>query len=62
MYLFTGILMMLLQGGLVRRIPAEKLHQIVLFAIAFIIPAFITIAFAETQIVFYGGLTLYAVG
>uniref|UniRef100_F1L7D4 Major facilitator superfamily domain-containing protein 10 n=1 Tax=Ascaris suum TaxID=6253 RepID=F1L7D4_ASCSU len=61
MYLFTGILMMLLQGGLVRRIPAEKLHQIVLFAIAFIIPAFITIAFAETQIVFYGGLTLYAV-
>uniref|UniRef100_A0A914RD64 Major facilitator superfamily (MFS) profile domain-containing protein n=1 Tax=Parascaris equorum TaxID=6256 RepID=A0A914RD64_PAREQ len=61
MYVFTGVLMMLLQGGLVRRIPVEKLHQVVVFAIALIIPSFITIAFAETQIVFYGGLTLYAI-
>ncbi|KHN85225.1 Major facilitator superfamily domain-containing protein 10 [Toxocara canis] len=61
MYVFTGVLMMLLQGGFVRRIPAEKQHSIVLFAIALIVPSFITIAFAQTQAVFYAGLALYAV-
>ncbi|VDK21743.1 unnamed protein product [Anisakis simplex] len=61
MYLIAGIIMMLLQGGFVRRIAASHHHNAVLIAISILIPAFVCIAFAYTQHLFYCGLVLFAI-
>src|SRR5690606_30917546 len=61
MYLFIGLLMILTQGGYVRRIKPEKHHRIVFLGMFILIPAYIIISLSFTQWSFYVGLLLFAV-
>ena len=61
MYLFVGVLMILIQGGYVRRIKAEKHHKITFLGMFILIPAYLIVSLAFTQWNFYLGLLLYSV-
>ncbi|CAD5221731.1 unnamed protein product [Bursaphelenchus xylophilus] len=61
MYFLTGILMMLIQGGFVRRIPKEKQKWGVMLGVATIIPTYIVMSLAFSQTIFYISLILYAI-
>ncbi|XP_074601257.1 major facilitator superfamily domain-containing protein rtet [Brevipalpus obovatus] len=60
MFLFNGLLMTILQGGYVRRLAPGKELQTVINGIILIIPSFIFIGLATTQLHFYLSLSLYA--
>lgn len=59
MFLFIGLLMLLIQGGYVRRIKPGRHLSASIKAIMILIPSFLIIALASNQIVFYIGLSLY---
>ncbi|EGT59517.1 hypothetical protein CAEBREN_24231 [Caenorhabditis brenneri] len=61
LYLFTGMLMLLIQGGYVRRIPIEKQKKVAERGMACIIPAYLIVAFAQTPLFLYAGLFFYAI-
>ncbi|CAD5215768.1 unnamed protein product [Bursaphelenchus okinawaensis] len=61
MYFVTGVLMMVIQGGFVRRIPKDKQTHGAMFGLLAIIPTYIIMSFAYNQVVFYISLVLYAV-
>ncbi|KAI6241716.1 MFS domain-containing protein [Aphelenchoides fujianensis] len=61
MYFVTGVLMMIIQGGVVRRIPTHRLKDGALIGLAAIVPAYLFMAFAYSQMILYLGLVLYAV-
>lgn len=60
MFLFIGIIMAAVQGGYVRRIPADKLKRTALQGIGLIIPSFSIIGLAYQPYVMYVGLALYS--
>ncbi|KAK6108049.1 Major Facilitator Superfamily protein [Brugia pahangi] len=60
MYLYIGILMTIVQGG-IRRIPNTKHHITAIYGIAFTIPAYIIIGCSSSAKGFYIGLALYAI-
>ena len=62
MYFFVGILMIVIQGGYVRRISIDKHHRFAFLGLLTIVPAYILISIAETQLLFYLGLCLYSIG
>lgn len=62
MYFFVGILMIIIQGGYVRRIANDKHHRFAFIGLLTIVPAYLLISIAETQLVFYCGLCLYSIG
>ena len=60
MFLFIGVLMAVVQGGYVRRIPAGSEKKLVLYGLLAIIPSFAIIGFAYNLWTLYLGLALYA--
>lgn len=60
MFLFIGLLMAVIQGGYVRRIPQGKEKQMVLYGLLLIIPSFAIVGFAYNIFTLYVGLALYA--
>lgn len=61
MYLFIGILMIFVQGGIVRRVTMDKHHSIAVYGILLTALAYITIGYSNCIEIFYGGLALYAI-
>lgn len=61
MFLTTGVIMALLQGSVVRRLP-QRLTQIsAVCGLYLIIPAFIVVGIAETSQMLYLGMILFAI-
>uniref|UniRef100_A0A182J595 Major facilitator superfamily (MFS) profile domain-containing protein n=1 Tax=Anopheles atroparvus TaxID=41427 RepID=A0A182J595_ANOAO len=61
MFLTTGILMALLQGSVVRRLPDRLVKNSAVFGLYLIIPAFVTVGLAESSPVLYLGMSLFAI-
>lgn len=61
MFLTTGIVMALLQGGVVRRIKMEKTKQAAVLGLALIVPSFIVVGLSKTVFWLYIGMILFAV-
>lgn len=61
MFLTTGIIMTLLQGSVVRRIPSNYTKLSAVFGLYLIIPAFIMIGVADRVSILYGGMILFAI-
>lgn len=60
LYLFSGILMSLIQGGYIRRIESGKEASITLLGLATIIPSFVFMGLSTSVGQIYGSLTLYS--
>eukprot|EP00093_Oithona_nana_P005982 05982.XXX_126793_124899_1 [CDS] Oithona nana genome sequencing. len=60
MFLFIGILMAVVQGGYVRRIPPGREKTMVLRGLLLIVPSFAFVGFAQNLPTLYFGLALYA--
>nr|CDJ96342.1 Major facilitator superfamily MFS-1 domain containing protein [Haemonchus contortus] len=60
-YLFSGLLMLPIQGYVVRKTPMVKQKRIAEIGMMCVVPAFLIIAQATNQFVFYLGLFLYAI-
>ncbi|CAJ0609119.1 unnamed protein product [Cylicocyclus nassatus] len=60
-YLFTGFLMLPIQGRIVRRTPMIKQKRVAEIGIMCVIPAFLIVAQASNQYMLYFGLFLYAI-
>uniref|UniRef100_A0A0K0E4U1 MFS domain-containing protein n=1 Tax=Strongyloides stercoralis TaxID=6248 RepID=A0A0K0E4U1_STRER len=61
MYLYIGILMIILQGGILRKIPSERQLKTIIISLIIIIPAYTIIAFSNSMFTFRIGLTMYSV-
>lgn len=61
MFLTTGIVMALLQGGVVRRIKMEKTKQAAVLGLALIVPAFIIVGLSRNVFWLYMGMILFAI-
>ena len=63
LFLFVGIIIALVQGGVIRRIaPKYGEKNLVLAGLALILPGLLIIAFCHSQLVLYTGLFFVAVG
>uniref|UniRef100_A0A0K0D5D5 MFS domain-containing protein n=1 Tax=Angiostrongylus cantonensis TaxID=6313 RepID=A0A0K0D5D5_ANGCA len=60
-YLFTGLLMLPIQGYVVRRTPMNRQKHVAEIGVLCIVPAFLVIAFATNKFTLYLGLFLYAI-
>uniref|UniRef100_A0A0N4YZZ6 MFS domain-containing protein n=1 Tax=Parastrongyloides trichosuri TaxID=131310 RepID=A0A0N4YZZ6_PARTI len=61
MYFFIGILMIILQGGVLRKISSDKQLRTVVISITLIIPAYIIIAISDNMFGFRIGLGMYSI-
>ena len=61
MFLTTGVVMALLQGGVVRRIKVEKTKQAAVLGLALIIPSFIVVGLSRNVFWLYVGMIIFAV-
>ncbi|XP_054264987.1 major facilitator superfamily domain-containing protein 10 [Macrosteles quadrilineatus] len=61
MFFCIGLVMAVLQGGYVRRIPPHNTKKMASFGLLLIVPSFLCVALASTTILLYTGLFLYAV-
>lgn len=61
MFLMTGVVMSLLQGSVVRRIPAHKTQKAGVLGLYMIVPSFIIVGLAQSVRMLYFGMFLYAV-
>lgn len=61
LYLFSGILMIIIQGGFVRRLKPGKEPSIAFIGLLVIIPAFITIGLSNNVSQIYYSLILYSI-
>lgn len=60
MFLYMGVIMMLVQGGYVRRISENKMEKVAVVGVALLLPSFLLFAFSYSQTGLYAGFTLYA--
>ncbi|XP_049281837.1 major facilitator superfamily domain-containing protein 10 isoform X1 [Anopheles funestus] len=60
-FLTTGVLMALLQGSVVRRLPDRLVKTSAVFGLYLIIPAFIIVGLAESSLMLYLGMILFAI-
>jgi len=60
MFLYIGVLMALIQGGYVRRIPVGKEKGMAMYGLLLIVPSFALVGFAQSRTMLYAGITLYA--
>ncbi|CAJ0583963.1 unnamed protein product, partial [Mesorhabditis spiculigera] len=60
-YLFTGLLMLPIQGHFVRKTPMHRQKSLTNLGLLCIIPAFVLCAIAQNLLVLYAGLALYAI-
>ncbi|XP_016953717.1 major facilitator superfamily domain-containing protein 10 [Drosophila biarmipes] len=61
MFLTTGVIMTLLQGSVVRRLPEAKIKGYAIFSLYLIVPAFVLVGLAEGSRMLYAGMTLFAI-
>lgn len=61
MFLTTGVVMALLQGGVVRRLPPHLTKQSAVFGLYLIVPAFILVGLAKDSKLLYAGMVLFAI-
>lgn len=61
MFLTTGVVMALLQGSVVRRLPNQKTKTSAVFGLFLIVPAFILVGLASDGKLLYAGMILFAV-
>lgn len=61
MFLTTGVIMALLQGGVVRRIKMEKMQQSAVLGLILIVPSFIVVGLSRNVFWLYVGMALFAV-
>lgn len=61
MFLTTGVVMTLLQGGVVRRLPDAKNKTAAVAGLYLIVPAFLLVGVAESSAVLYAGMVLFAI-
>jgi MFS family permease len=61
MFLTTGVVMALLQGGVVRRIKVEKTKQAAVMGLALIVPSFVIVGLSRSVFWLYVGMILFAV-
>ncbi|XP_037818965.1 major facilitator superfamily domain-containing protein 10 [Lucilia sericata] len=61
MFLTTGIIMTVLQGSVVRRLPEQKVQKYAVFSLYLLVPAFILVGLAHSAFVLYMGMILYAI-
>lgn len=61
MFLTTGIVMAVLQGGVVRRLPERLIKKSAVFGLYLIVPAFICVGLAKTSFLLYVGMILFAI-
>lgn len=55
-----GVIMTILQGGLVRRLPPNITQKSAVFGLYLIIPAFILVGIAKSSPMLYAGMIFYA--
>ncbi|XP_067135030.1 major facilitator superfamily domain-containing protein 10-like isoform X2 [Centruroides vittatus] len=60
LYFFSGIIMMIVQGGYVRRISSGNESKTAVIGLMSIIPSFIIIGIAPNQAILYLGLAIYS--
>lgn len=61
MFLTTGVVMTLLQGSVVRRLPEAKIKSYAIFSLYLIVPAFVLVGLADNSRMLYVGMILFAV-
>lgn len=61
MFLTTGVVMALLQGSVVRRLPERLTKKSAVFGLYLIVPSFIVVGLAQTPFVLYIGMILFAI-
>ncbi|KAG5671736.1 hypothetical protein PVAND_001916 [Polypedilum vanderplanki] len=61
MFLTTGIIMTILQGGVVRRIKLERTQRAAVFGLILIVPSYIIVGLSENVFWLYVGMILYAI-
>jgi MFS family permease len=61
MFLMTGVVMALLQGAVVRRIPPHLTKKSAVIGLYLIVPAYVIVGFAESVRILYLGMFLYSV-
>lgn len=60
-FLTTGVVMALLQGSVVRRLPERLTKKGAVIGLWLIVPAFIVVGLAETVKMLYVGMILFAI-
>lgn len=60
LYLFSGIIMSLIQGGYIRRVKPGKEARLATIGLVVVVPSFIMMALASSVAHIYGALILYA--
>lgn len=53
--------MTVLQGSVVRRLPEQKVKSYAVFSLYLLVPAFILVGVAQSALVLYMGMILYAI-
>lgn len=61
MFLTTGVVMALLQGGVVRRLPPHLTQKSAVFGLYLITPAFVLVGLATDGKLLYAGMILFAI-
>ncbi|XP_017141088.1 major facilitator superfamily domain-containing protein 10 [Drosophila miranda] len=61
MFLTTGVIMTLIQGSVVRRLPDAKIKSYAIFSLYLIVPAFVLVGLAEGSGMLYAGMILFAI-
>ncbi|XP_065065469.1 major facilitator superfamily domain-containing protein 10-like [Rhopilema esculentum] len=62
LFLYLGVLMMLIQGGYVRRAKVNQERSLAIFGISSMIPSMVLVAFSNSTLILCTGLTFYAFG
>lgn len=61
MFLTTGVVMTVLQGGVVRRLPENRTQAAAVAGLWLIVPAFVLVGLAEGSVMLYAGMVLFAI-
>lgn len=61
MFVTTGVVMAILQGAVVRRLPPHYVKPSAVFGLYLIIPSFILVGLAKDATLLYAGMILFAV-
>lgn len=61
MFVTTGIVMALLQGSVVRRLPLESIQRAAVSGLYLLVPAFILVGIATDGTLLYAGMILFAI-
>lgn len=61
MFVTTGIVMAILQGSVVRRLPQKYIQNAAVFGLYLIVPAFIVVGLAQDGKLLYTGMILFAI-